>query len=107
MALSCTRALTSAAMSFKCMLQGLPSNQVEHIPTCGFDIPSFSFPTSVAYNCACPAPCVRRCVITAEYRFALPAFAGSGGTASYVAIPPTVLLNRAPGIVVNDVGGTL
>ena len=64
------------------MLHGLPSYQTEAIPTCGLFIPSGTLPTSVAKSCACPAPCVFRCVITAEYLFGLPACASLDPTAS-------------------------
>ena len=64
------------------MLHGLPSYQTEAMPTCGRSMPASSFPTSVAYSCACPAPCVFRCVMTAEYRLSAESCSAFGSTAS-------------------------
>ena len=88
---ACTDRLTPAATSSRCMLHGLPSYQTEAMPTCGLFMPFSSFPTSVAYSCAWPAPCVRRCVITAEYWLGAPACSSLASTASNVPLPPALV----------------
>ena len=59
--------LTSADRSMRCMLQGLPSNQTEQIPTWGRAIVSGVRP--VAYNIAWEAPWLGGSVIIREYLF--------------------------------------
>jgi hypothetical protein len=51
---STTPRLTSSERSSRCMLQGLPSNHTEHIPTCALDMSDSVMP--VAYSIAWEAP---------------------------------------------------
>ncbi len=51
---ACIPFLTSAARSKRCMLQGLPSNHMLAMPTCGLFMSSSDMP--VAYSIACDEP---------------------------------------------------
>ena len=62
-----TASRTCAASLSRCMLQGLPSHQLDTMPTCGLFISSSVSP--VAYSMACEMPRVRGCVIRRLYLF--------------------------------------
>src|SRR5215470_7311830 len=64
-----TPCFTSAERSSRCMLQGLPSNQQEAIPTCALSRSASERP--VAKSIACEAPCERGFVIRSLVRLSL------------------------------------
>src|SRR5438477_375240 len=64
-----TPSLARAARSFRCMLQGLPSNQQEAMPTCALSRSCARSP--VAMSIACELPCTAGWVIFDEYLFSM------------------------------------